>query len=115
MIKTTYKIARVTAYALLVLLGVTFAVSNRARVDLTFFPLPYSLSVPMFVVAIVLFAAGALTAWLIIRFTMMKERSLHRKTTKRMQALENEIAALRSEQLARQQATQAAKPLALVK
>lgn len=114
MLRTSVKIVRFMSYALLVIIGVTFAVSNRARVDLTFYPLPYSLSVPLFLVAIILFSGGALTAWLIIRIGMVKERLHHRKTVKRMQALENEIALLRSEQLARQTAP-AAKPLALVK
>lgn len=113
MIRTTFKFLRFSFYALLVLLGVTFAVSNRTTVELTFFPLPYSLSVPMFIVAIVLFSAGVATAWAIMRVSAMRERSLHRKTIKRMQALENEIAALRSEQLLRQDF--AAKPLALAK
>lgn len=112
MFRTLLKFLRYGAYASLVVLGVTFAVSNRASVDLTFFPLPYSLSVPMFIVAIVLFTAGVFTAWLILRFSMMKERMQNRKNLKRMQALENEISALRSEQLARQSLS---KPLSLVK
>lgn len=103
MFKTTFKIIRYTLYALLVLTGVTFAVSNRAPVDLTFYPLPYALSVPMYLVAVSLFAAGALTVWFITRVGLFSERRLHKKTTKRMQALENEIAALRSEQLLRQE------------
>lgn len=113
MFRTLLKFLRYGAYALLVVLGVTFAVSNRASVELTFFPLiSYSLSVPMFIVAIVLFTAGVFTAWLILHFSMLKERMQNRKNIKRMQALENEISALRSEQLARQSIS---KPLSLVK
>lgn len=102
MLKTTFKIFRVLFYALLVLVGVTFAVSNRAHVDLTFYPFPYSLSVPMYIVAVILFTAGAFAAWAIIRVSTFKERMLHKRTIKRMQALENEISALRSEQLMHQ-------------
>lgn len=111
MLRSIAKLLRITISAVLIVAGVTFAVSNRTPVELTFFPLPYSLSVPMFVVAIVLFSAGALTAWLICRISGMKERMLHRKTTKRMLALENEIAALRSEKLV----TPITPPVALVK
>jgi uncharacterized integral membrane protein len=113
-LRTSVKILRLSFYSLLVIAGVVFAASNHARVDLTFWPLPYSLSVPMFMVAIVLFAMGALTAWVILRYATFKERLQHRKTTKRMQALENEIAALRSEQMAREQQL-AYKPLSLAK
>lgn len=102
MFKTTFKIIRILFYALLVLIGVTFAVSNRAHVDLTFYPFPYSVSVPMYIIAVTLFIAGALAAWAIIRVSTFKERMLHKRTLKRMQALENEISALRSEQLLQQ-------------
>lgn len=102
MIKTAYKIVRILFYALLVLIGVTFAVSNRAHVDITFYPFPYSLSVPMYIVAVILFGSGAFAAWGIIRVSTFKERMLHKRTIKRMQALENEISALRSEQLMQQ-------------
>ncbi len=104
MLKTTYKIIRILFYALLVLIGVTFAVSNRDRVGLTFYPFPYSVSVPMYIIAVTLFIAGALAAWAIIRVSTFKERMLHKRTVRRMQALENEISALRSEQLLQQPA-----------
>ena len=115
MIKTAYKIVRFLLFALLVIIGVTFAVSNRMLVDLTFFPFPYSLSVPMYIIAITLFAVGALVAWVVIRFATFKERLLHKRTVKRMQALENEISALRSEQLLRQQQAPAAPQISISK
>lgn len=115
MFKTAFKILRFSLFALLVLIGVTFAVSNRAQVDLTFYPFPYSLSVPMYIVAVTLFVFGLITAWLIIRFAMLKERMGHKRTVKRMQALENEISALRSEQLLRQQQAPVAPQLSVHK
>ncbi len=115
MLKTTYKFVRILFYSLLVLIGVTFCVSNRAHVDLTFYPFPYSISLPMYIVAIVLFVSGALAAWTIIRFATFRERMQHKRTTKRMQALENEISALRSEQLMRQPAAPVAVQITAVK
>jgi len=115
-IRTTAKILGYTTYAAVILLGVTFAVSNRARVDLTFFPLPYTLSMPVFLLAILLFAAGAFTGWFLAHLGVSKERRQSRQTAKRATALENEIAALRSEKLAKQQLPPApTKPLSLAR
>lgn len=54
--------------ALIALLVVVFAVSNRAMVTLTLFPLPAGLDAPLYLVVIVAvalgFLAGALVAWL---------------------------------------------------
>jgi len=54
--------------ALIALLVVVFAVSNRAMVTLAFFPLPAGLDVPLYLLVIVAvalgFLLGALAAWL---------------------------------------------------
>ena len=54
--------------ALVALLVVVFAVSNRAMVVLTFFPLPAELQAPLYLVVIVAvivgFLIGALVAWI---------------------------------------------------
>ena len=54
--------------ALIALVVVVFAVSNRATVALTFFPLPAELQAPLYLVVIVAvilgFLVGALTAWI---------------------------------------------------
>lgn len=110
--RTIMRVARLLLFTLWVLLGVTFAVSNRQTVSLTFFPLPYEMNVPLFIVALFLFTFGAITAWVLMRFSLVKERMTHRKALKRTQALESEIAQMRAEQLAKQAPT---KPLALVK
>lgn len=54
--------------ALIALVVVVFAVSNRAIVTLTLFPLPAALDAPLYLVVIVAvilgFIVGALVAWL---------------------------------------------------
>lgn len=54
--------------ALVALLVIVFAVSNRAMVTLTLFPLPAALDAPLYLVVIAAvalgFLAGALVAWL---------------------------------------------------
>jgi uncharacterized integral membrane protein len=54
--------------ALIALVVVVFAVSNRAAVALSFFPLPAQLQAPLYLVVIAAlaigFSVGAATAWL---------------------------------------------------
>ncbi|HEY5208462.1 MAG TPA: LapA family protein [Stellaceae bacterium] len=54
--------------ALIALVVVVFAVSNRAAVGLSFFPLPAEIQAPLYLVVIVAlvvgFLVGALTAWI---------------------------------------------------
>lgn len=54
--------------ALVALVMVVFAVSNRAVVSLTFFPLPVAIDAPLYLVviaaAVLGFIVGALVAWL---------------------------------------------------
>ena len=54
--------------ALIALLVIVFAVSNRAMVTLTLFPLPAALDAPLYLVVIAAialgFLVGALVAWL---------------------------------------------------
>lgn len=93
------KILSFCFYAILIILGVTFAVSNRSRIDLNFFP--FVLSVPLFLFAIVVFALGSLLGWSIARVGHFGKHRAHKEANKRIAALENELAAHRSEQLLR--------------
>jgi uncharacterized membrane protein YciS (DUF1049 family) len=99
MFQTVKKVFKLCIYAIVILLGVTFAVGNRARVDVSFFPLPYAASVPLFLFAIIIFALGILLGWLIARYGSLKSHLSHKKANNRIAALENELAALRSQQL----------------
>ena len=96
-IKTVFSVA-------IIIIAVVFAVSNRGKVDITIFPLPYAISVPLFLFAIIMFAVGLLTGWLISKFSLLKYRKASKESGKRVEALQNEISALRSEQLIRRNA-----------
>lgn len=95
------KTVKFTLYALIVFIGVVFAVSNRNPVDLTFYPLPYILSMPLFLFAIIILVLGLLIGWYIARIGFMGQKRTHKATAKRVAALENEINTLRTEQLIR--------------
>jgi uncharacterized integral membrane protein len=81
------------------MLGVEFSVANHASIELTLFPLPYSLSIPVFLFAILIFVLGMLLGWAMARFKFFKILRHHKKDLSRIHALENEIVAVRSERL----------------
>ncbi|NBX03465.1 MAG: DUF1049 domain-containing protein [Alphaproteobacteria bacterium] len=76
---------------------VVFAVSNRDFVGLNFFPLPYVVEIPKFLLALLCFAVGLLIGALAISFRLARTRRLLRAECRRADALLNENKALRME------------------
>jgi uncharacterized integral membrane protein len=99
MFRTLRKIFRVFFYLVLIVLGVVFSVGNHASIELTLFPLPYSLSFPVFLFAILVFLLGMTFGWAFARFKFFKIIRHHKKDLARIHALENELTAIRSERL----------------
>ena len=81
----------VTAPLALVL--VVFAVSNREMVSVTFWPTPFEIDAPLYLVALVAlligFLLGELTAWI----NGGKKRREAREKSKRVRGLEGELEA----------------------
>ena len=69
--------------ALIALVVVVFAVSNRTAVALTFFPLPAAVQAPLYLIVIVAlaigFIVGALVAWLSGGKRRAEARALRRR------------------------------------
>ena len=99
MLRTLFTLLKFAFYALLVVIGVTFAVQNRSKVDVSLFPLPYVFEAPLFLIAIFTFALGSLLGWSIAHRGGREHRRGHREAGKRVAALENELSARRSEQV----------------
>jgi uncharacterized integral membrane protein len=80
-----------------VFLLIPFAVSNRAPVSLGFWPLPFLVALPLYLLVLSLlllgFVTGAAAAWLAGRRTRRELRRRHR----RVEALERELLAARSQ------------------
>ena len=76
----------------LAVVAVVFAVSNRAPVSLTFWPLPLELETRLYLVVLLAalagFFAGAFTAWV----NAGHARRLARERKRRIEALERELA-----------------------
>jgi len=81
-------------FFLLVVFGlafVVFAVANRAAVEISLFPLPYSATMPLFLLVMACFALGIVFAWLLLGARSYKSRRLYNAEHKRVMALQNEI------------------------
>ena len=107
MLHSLAKALKVSLYLLLIIAGVTLCVVNRTVVDLTLFPLPYAVSLPLFLLAIIFLVFGIVSGWLIARFKMTQVTRKHKDTQKRLVALENELTAIRTEKLIRNTAIKA--------
>ncbi|MDE3059386.1 MAG: LapA family protein [Pseudomonadota bacterium] len=98
-------------FIIAVIAGFTvFATANRQPVRISFFPFPYVMETPGFLLATLCFALGAITGWLVNAMKLWQSRQRFRAERQRVQALENEVKMLRMEQSA-----QAVPPPALEK
>lgn len=84
------------AIALTVLLLV-FAIVNREFIDISLFPLPYAITLPKFLLAIICFGAGLMVGGMLMSLKMGKVKRHYKRETKRASALENEVKSLHSE------------------
>jgi uncharacterized integral membrane protein len=85
---------------LLLALFLAFAIDNRTSVQLSLFPLPYTASMPLFLLAILCLALGAVLGGLAVSSRAMRARRKEHDAQKRIAALENELAALKTERTA---------------
>ena len=87
--------------ALVALVVVVFAVSNRAVVSLTFFPLPAALDAPLYLVviaaAVLGFIVGALVAWLGAGKHRREARHLRRRIDRLQQDVHKSLPAIAKE------------------
>src|SRR5438445_10037760 len=90
-------VCRVAMMLLAALLLFPFAVSNRAIVSLELWPLPFLVDLPLYLLVLLLllagFLTGAATAWI----TGRRVRRELRRRRRRVEALEGELKAARSE------------------
>lgn len=94
-------ITKIIIFVLLGLLVAAFISSNTDTTNLSLFPLPYEITLPLFVVALSMLFLGLLLGGFIVYLGQLKKTFLLkrdiRKSKKNMQAMENEIRALRLE------------------
>ncbi|KZD09066.1 lipopolysaccharide assembly protein LapA domain-containing protein [Oceanibaculum pacificum] len=77
------------------LLVILFAVSNRETVDLTLWPLPYSISLPLFLVVLGFLFLGFLLGAMFLWLEVLRAHSQTRAATKRADSAERALEDLR--------------------
>lgn len=82
---------------IIAIIFIIFCVVNRKLITLDLFPFPYSINVPVFVLFLLSIAVGAIVTGLTLNVQIFRMRHLVKNTRQRMQAVENENKALRSE------------------
>jgi uncharacterized integral membrane protein len=97
-------------WALLALVLVIFAVSNRVGATVTFWPLPVTLEAPLYLVVLLTLLVGFLVGELVAWINGGRARRLARERARRIDALERELAAVQKE---RDAALAAASPAAV--
>ena len=74
-----------------------FAVVNRSAVEVSLFPLPYSLEMPVFLLTIFSFALGVVIAGVLLGARAARSRRLYHGERKRVMALQNELEGVKAE------------------
>ncbi|MCD6073419.1 MAG: hypothetical protein K0Q70_302 [Rhodospirillales bacterium] len=77
-------------------LAILFAASNRATVDLTLWPLPFSLPAPVYAVALSSIAVGVVWGGLIGWLAAIRARRRARLETRRADNLEEDLRTLQA-------------------
>lgn len=83
--------------ALAALILIAFAIANRGGVTISFAPLPFSLDLPLFAVALAALAIGLIAGALAKMLVGSPHRRVARARQHRIRALEREVADLRAE------------------
>lgn len=79
------------------LLLLNFAAVNRDFIDISLFPLGYTLEVPKFLLAIVCFGAGVIAGGLVMSLKLNRALRIAKKEHKLVRALQNEMDGFKQE------------------
>lgn len=74
-----------------------FAVTNRQDIAVNLFPLPYSLDMPLFLLALLCMALGAAAGGLAMLYSALHHKRQLKDARQRIMALENEIGGMKAE------------------
>lgn len=72
-----------------------FSVVNRHLIVLEFYPMPFEMELPVYLLMLIMFFGGFLLAWLLDRFNFIKLSHRAHRAEQRSHALEEEVARLR--------------------
>ena len=90
------KILRLLFYAVTLALLVTIATANHDETTLSFFPLPYDITLPKYLLCILIFLIGMVFGSLVYASEILRANHAARKERKHIAALERELAELKT-------------------
>lgn len=89
---------RLVSFLVVTVAFLDFAVVNRAGVEVSLFPFPYSAEIPAFLLVLICFGFGALYGWLLSGMQLMRSKYMLKSEHNRVMALQNEVQTLHAEQ-----------------
>ena len=98
MFASFYRLTRLTLFILLVILVITFSVSNRDDVLLSLYPLPFEINLPLYLFFLITLIAGYSWGALSNGFNALKHKRQASKQAGKLDALEQEVSALRTKE-----------------
>lgn len=84
---------------LLTLALIVFAVMNRGLLNISLFPLPYEISLPIYLFVLIFFLTGFGMAWLMLSARRAGDGINSRRYKRKIDALENELRGLRMQKV----------------
>lgn len=102
---TLSNFARWIKWGILILLGcilLAFALSNREYVTVSFFPFPYEISLPFFVMLLATLGAGVVLGWTVSSRQNVHLKQQLKKQDLQVKAKEKEMSAMKADEVLRQ-------------
>lgn len=93
-----FRLFKFLLVAAITLIFMAFAVANRETAHLSLFPLPYTVDMPLFLLAVACLTLGVCLATLVMLADTLRHRREAFRLRRRVMALENEIAGMKMEQ-----------------
>ena len=91
------KFIKFLCIAIISIVFIVFCVFNREVIKVSLFPFPYSINLPIFILALLSMAIGIIIASFVLNIKLFRLKHLVKNTKQRMEAVENENKILRSE------------------
>jgi uncharacterized integral membrane protein len=88
---------RIAAFTLFCLAFIAFAVDNREAVEVSFFPFPYHIELPLFIITLFFFFFGSILGYMVSVISKYHLKHRLKKAEDKNAALENQLASVRAE------------------
>ena len=98
MFSSLFRLIRLTLLILILLAVIVFTVSNNSDVNLSLFPLPYEISLPTYLFFLLTLLIGYIAGMLSSGIKSYHHKREAKKEHRKVEALEQEVSALRAKE-----------------